>query len=310
MFPVLLSFGPIVLSTAGFFIALGFLSAVFIAWRLAKVYDIKEEKIFDLSIAVFAGGLVVSRLVAVVLNLEAYQSLEKILYFHKYPGLSFWGAFAGGTLALWLFSRIFKLPLWQVADFAAVGALLALALGNLGCFLGGCGYGVVSDLPIALPVVGVIGKRLPISLIEGLILLFIFFRLYKQVIKFHFAGKILAKFLIILGLVKFLTEFYRGDGAFIFPNLWITYGHILSLAVFGAGLVAFYAKSKRSIFKDAEGLLDIFSSAKKREVLLSSVKKSWYNHRTAWKIAFNKSFRIFRKVRRKLNVRPTPTDIR
>ena len=314
MFPILFTIGPFVISTVGVFIALGFLSAVFVSWRLAKVYDIKEEKILDMALSTFGGGLVVARMVAVALNFNSYASLEKIIYLHKYPGLSFWGGFFGAALSLWLFSKFAKLPLWQVADFAAVGVLTGLVIGNFGCFFGGCGFGAVSDLPIALPVVGLIGKRLPISLIEGIILLFVTLRLYKQVIKFHFAGKIVAKFLIILGILKFISEFYRGNTSLIFPNAWVSFGHVTALITFGLGVAVFYSRSKRNIFTDAENLLDLFSEAKKRQLVLSSWKKSWYNHKTAWRLNFNKSLlsikSLPKRLRRKLNVKPTPTDIR
>lgn len=314
MYPVLLTIGPVVLSSLGLFLSLAFLSAVFIVWRLAKVYDIQEEKMLDVAIITFAGGFIAARLYAVALNLEAFGSLDKILLVQRYPGLSFWGGLIGGAVTFWLFSRAAKLQFWQVADFAAVGVLLGLVFGSVGCFLGGCGYGVVSDLPIAAPVVGLIGKRLPVSLIEAMAFLWLFFSLFKHVTKFHFAGKILAVFLIWLGIVKFIAEFYRGDSRQVIPSLWISYGHILAILVLASGIVIFYARSKRDIVSDLLGLAKLFSSSRKREALLSSWKKSWYNHKTAWKIGFGKMSQALKslpkKFRRKLNVKPTPTNIR
>lgn len=314
MYPVLLTIGPLVISALGFFLSAAFLAAVFIVWRLAKVYDVKEDKILDVAMVTFGGGFIGARLYAVIFNWEVFGSLEKIVLVQRYPGLSFWGGLIGGTLAFWLFTRAVKLQFWQIADFAAVGVLLGLVFGNIGCFLGGCGYGVVSDLPIALPVVGLIGKRLPISLIESAVFLWLFSNLFKQVIKFHFAGKITAVFLIWLGVVKFVTEFYRGDSRQIISPFWISHGHVLSILTLVAGVVVFYTRSKRNVLEDLGGLAKLLSSSKRRELLLSSWKKSWYNHKTAWKMGFGKIsmalLSLPRKLKRRLNVKSTPTNIR
>src|SRR3989344_506994 len=314
MYPVLLTIGPLVISSLGLFLSLAFLSAVFIAWRLAKLYDVKEEKILDVAMVTFGGGFLGARLYAVIFNWEAFGSFEKILFVQRYPGLSFWGGLIGGALAFWLFTRALKLQFWQVADFAVVGVLLGLVFGNIGCFLGGCGYGVVSGPPVALPVVGLIGKRLPVSLIESLVFLWLFFSLFKQVVKFHFAGKITAVFLIWLGIVKFMTEFYRGDSRQVISPFWVSYGHTFAILALSAGGGMFFIRSKRKVFDDLHNFIKTFFSSQKREVLLSSWKKSWYNHKTAWKVGFGKMSLAIKslpkKFRRKLNVKPTPTNIR
>lgn len=314
MYPVIVSIGPLVISALGFFLSLAFLSAVFIVWRLAKVYDVEEEKILDVAMVTFLGGFIAARIYAVAYNWEAFGSFEKILFVHRYPGLSFWGGLIGGALTFWLFTRVVKLQFWQVADFAAVGVLLGLVLGGIGCFLGGCAYGAVSDLPVALPVVGLIGKRLPVSLVESAVFLWLFSSLFKQVVKFHFAGKITAVFLVWLGIVKFITEFYRGDSRQIIPPFWASYGHIFATLAFMVGVVVFYTRSKRNVWEDLHDLARLFSSSKRREILLSSWEKSWYNHKTAWKVGFGKISLALkslpRKLKRRLNVRSTPTDIK
>src|SRR3989338_8407629 len=243
MYPVLLTIGPLVISSLGLFLSLAFLSAVFIAWRLAKLYDVKEEKILDVAMVTFGGGFLGARLYAVIFNWEAFGSFEKILFVQRYPGLSFWG--------------------------------------------------------------GLIGKRLPVSLIESLVFLWLFFSLFKQVVKFHFAGKITAVFLIWLGIVKFMTEFYRGDSRQVISPFWVSYGHTFAILALSAGVVIFYIRSKRNVLDDLHNLIKLFSSSKRREVLLSSWKKSWYNHKTAWKVGFGKMSLAIKslpkKFTRKLN---------
>ena len=304
MYPVLLSMGPLHLTSFGLFLAMGAFLAVFIGWRLAKTYDIEEAKIFDTALVNFLGGVIAARLYTVLLNREVYDSLEKVIMINRYSGLSFWGGLLGGTLALWLFTRRAKLNFWQIADFTAVGVIMGISLGDFGCFFGGCAYGAVSNLPIAIPVVGLVGKRLPVSLIEGLVFLPAFYYLSKEVVKFHFSGKILAVFLIVLGTVKFFTEFFRGDSRVLFNLSGISLGHLFSIMIFVCGVVVFYTKSKRVILTDLQRFMKVFTQPKRLGKTLSSWKKSCYNHKTASKLRS-----LPKKITRRLNVKPTPRDI-
>jgi len=165
MLPVLFSIGPITVSSFGFFLSLAFLFATFLLWRLAHGWDLNEEKILDLIILSFFGGLIGARIFFIMLNFNLFSfDLGKMLLVTKYPGLNFWGGFLGGWLTLNFFTRRFKMDFWQVADLAAIGLLGGLILGDLGCFLGGCSFGVPSNSFFAVPMVGVIGKRFPVQL--------------------------------------------------------------------------------------------------------------------------------------------------
>lgn len=297
MHPNLFVFGPIVISSFGFFLAAAFLLATFISWRLAKTYDLNEEKILDIAILTFFAGLIGARLYFILSHWQIFRSWEKIFLINLYPGLSLWGGFLGGALALWYFSKRAKLQFWQVADFAAVSIALGLSLANIGCFLGGCNFGVVSSSPLAVSVVGLAGKRFPLPLFEGLLTLMLFFYLFKQVVRFHFAGKILAVFLIILGWVKFLESFFQEYTKY--ENLW-------SLLLIFLGFWVFYKQSKRSIILDLRFIGQLFVSAKKRQLLLYQLKKSWYNYQVSWKISLAKLPKI---LKRRLNVKSTPKNI-
>lgn len=313
MLPVLFSLGPLSISSFGFFLSLSFISAAFVCWRLAKVYDVNEEKIIDLVILTFFGGLIGARIQYVLLNLSSFSEFEKIFLVNRFPGLSFWGGLIGGALALIFFARRLKLNFWQIADFAGVAIILALAFGDLGCFFGGCSYGVVSNSPIAVKVVGLVGKRFPVSLIESLILFLAFSYLLKQATKFHFNGKIIALSLLVLGVVKFSLEYFRGDAQVFrfFPVL--LQSQIGGLALIICGLVIFYRRSKRHLKADFASIISIITNNKRRELALVRLQKSCYNHTTNLKIRLGKSSAGLKSLpkflRRKLNVKPTPTKL-
>ena len=304
MHPVLLSIGSLSISSFGFFLTLGFLLAAFVVWRLAKTYDLHEEKVLDLAILSFFGGILGGRIYFVVFNWPIFGSLEKALLLNRYPGLAFWGAVLGGALALWFFAKRLKLPFWQIGDFAAVGFLIGVSLGNIGCFLGGCNFGYSSNLPFAVSQVGVVGKRLPLSLMEAVIFALAAYRLFQGAVRFHFGGKILSSALILLGIVKFITQFWRDENA---PQ---SFGLAGTLVI--SGIAVYYIRSKRSFLQDLKMAGGIITSGKRRQITLATARKSWYNFMIGWKVRLSKLYKFLSKaprLLRKLNVKPTPRDI-
>ncbi|MDO8638312.1 MAG: prolipoprotein diacylglyceryl transferase [Candidatus Daviesbacteria bacterium] len=303
MYPVLFHFGPFTISSFGFFLSLAVLAGVFTSWRLAKAYDLNEEKIIDLAIFTFLGGIIFARIFFIIFNWSYFglDNLSKIFLINLYPGFSFWGGLLGGVVALWFFSKRFKISFWQIADFASVSFFLGLAVSDIGCFLGGCYIGAPSNSFLALPIVGMIGKRLPISLFESLFLFLIFFHLFKQVIKFHFAGKILALSLIYLGLIRFVLQFFRASQGR--ENL-ISY--LLSIGLVLLGIIIFYLRSKRNFIEDLKDLAQTPFSLKRRQMVVSYLKKTWYNNQVDWKVRLA---RLPKVLKRRLNVKSTPKDI-
>lgn len=301
MHPILFNLGSLSITSFGFFLALAFLSAVFILWRLAKVYDLKEEKILDLAILTFIGGIIGARVYFVATNWEIFQSLSRAVLINKYPGLSLWGGFIGGSLIFWAALRKTRLSFWQIADFAATGSILGLFWGDLGCLLGGCGFGGVSNLPLSVSVVGLVGKRFPLPAVEAIVFLLIFSYLWSQVIRFHFAGKIVALSLIFFGLVKVVMEFFQ---------VGLNLSELAPLVIFVLGVMVFYQRSKRNLLADVRAFLGLFSSGKQRKLVLSNVKKNWYNYLITWRVRLGKTKTLLPRIlKRRLNVRPTPKNI-
>ncbi|MBI2334611.1 prolipoprotein diacylglyceryl transferase [Candidatus Daviesbacteria bacterium] len=290
MLPVLFSIGNTGVSSFGVFLALAFLFGVFLIWRLSRAWDLPEERILDLVLLSFVGGLLGARIFFVAEHFQAFLSLEKILLINKYPGLSFWGGFLGSWLTLYFFSRKFKMDFALVADIAVVGFLGGLILGSVGCFLGSCGVGIPSSLFLAVPMVGVIGKRFPVQALEALILTLVLIRIWARATHFHPKGQIVGLALIYIGAVKLLLEPLKDNQEWIF-----------SLTLLALGIHIFYKvqAGKRTPVSDMKTLLKFLMN---RKLLMETLKKNWYNQ----KIAFSWKVRGLGKILRRMRVKTNP----
>lgn len=294
MWPVLFSLGPIPISSFGFFLSLGFLVATFLTWRLSRAWDLSEEKILDLVLLTFFGVLLGSRVFFILQNFDSFGfGIDKWILITKYPGLNFWGAFLGGWLTLFIFSRKLKEDFWQMADLASPGLVAALMMGNLGCLLGGCHSGFLYKGFLSVNLVGVVGQRFPVQAVAALLFFFLLLKIWPIAKKFHFRGQVISLTLIFVGLVKFLTSFLAEDQLTDVS---------LSVALFLLGMLIFYQAGKRS-FKDDVRMLTEKNS---QRVILEKVRKSWYNEKIVWSLRWKN---LLKFLKRRLNVKFAPKDI-
>lgn len=298
MFPVI-SLGPFSISSYGIFLSTGFLFGVFLVWRLARAWDLNEEKILDLTILTFLGGLIGARVYFILDNFPLFGTeLSKWILFHKYQGFSFWGALLGGFIALKYFAKKFKLNFWQALDFASVGLLGGLIFYTLGCFFGGCNIGGVSKLFFAVPMVGALGKRIPVQVLESVLILFILARIWKVATHFHIQGIIAAISLICIGTLKLVLSPLKENHSDV----------LLDIILIILGTTLFYKVTKRSLRADIKTfgifLKNLIIDSNVRSKFILRFKKNWYNYMIGirWKI------RSFSKILRRLNVRFSHKD--
>ena len=298
MLPVLFSIGNVAVSSFGVFLSLAFLFGVFLIWRLSRAWDLPEEKILDLTLLSFIGGLLGARIFFVAEHLQVFMSLEKMLFINKYPGLSFWGGLLGGWLALYFFSKKFKMDFAAVADIGMGGVLGGFLLGKFGWFLWGCGVGISNNLFFAIPMVGVIGKRFPVQALEAIALSLVLVRIWSKATHFHPRGLIVSQCLIYIGAVKLLLEPLKEDsGGFLFP---------LTLIILGIHIFYRIYSGKRTLLADIKSflkfVLSLFNDTKARNLAVQQIKKSWYNQ----KISIAWQMRNFGKFLRRKHVKIAP----
>lgn len=293
MFPVLLSVGPITITAFGFFTVIAFLVALYVIWRLAIVYDFDKESIIDLFLLTSVVALVGSRLTFVLLNLSYFTSLSSVFSIFTTPGFYLWGGFLFGGIFMIVYLRRRKVSFWQVADIASVGLFAALAVGSIGCLMAGCQYGYNSDLFFAVPQAGVVGKRFPIQVIEGLLFLIIAIKLYRDSLTFHLTGTIAAKALIFLTSVKFITDFFRAD---VTRNLLIfSLSQLISLILFIVACVIYFVITKTTPLTLVKGWFGMIQNPKERQQKYRQISGNLTNSITDIKKGITHPSKVFRR---------------
>ena len=230
---------------------LGVAVAAFVACRLAKNrkgidgFDVILSAIYTMIGAMLGAKLLYIAIswddIARVIDTMQYGVTESLFYVLN-NGFVFYGGFIGGFLGLLLYIKQFKRKTLDYFTIYATVLPLGHALGRIGCFLGGCCYGMKYDgiFAVDFPVYPSLEEsptisRLPIQLFEaaGLLLLFLLLVfLYYRVPKKPTLP--LWTYLAVYPVLRFVLEFFRGDevrGGFLFlsTSQWISLG-ILTVA--------------------------------------------------------------------------------
>jgi phosphatidylglycerol---prolipoprotein diacylglyceryl transferase len=117
-------------------------------WRGRKL-GLDPDMIIMLCFWMILPGIIGARIFFIVQYREDFDTIASLLNFTK-GGLVVYGSVIGGTAGLLVFVVRQKLPLLATCDLMAPSFMLGLALGRLGCFLNGCCFGGVCDLPWAV----------------------------------------------------------------------------------------------------------------------------------------------------------------
>jgi phosphatidylglycerol:prolipoprotein diacylglycerol transferase len=130
-------------------------SAVGLSARRARQVGQDPEMIFSLGTWLFVGGIFGARMFYVIEYWSRFQkptlgeTIKSMLNIAQ-GGLVVYGSLLAGGLALFIFCRKYRLPALALADVIVPGLVLGMSLGRIGCFMNGCCYGGLSDLPWAV----------------------------------------------------------------------------------------------------------------------------------------------------------------
>ncbi|MFQ5463326.1 MAG: prolipoprotein diacylglyceryl transferase [Phycisphaerae bacterium] len=154
MHPKLLTLpGGLTVTTYGFFLMIGFLSAVWFAMRRARRVKVDPDRVLDLSFFALIFGVGGARLMYVIhywRSSFADQPNQLLAIVDiRNGGLEFLGGLLGASAAILTYLLITRQSIRLYLDILAPGAMWGLAFGRLGCFFNGCCFGGLCSMAAA-----------------------------------------------------------------------------------------------------------------------------------------------------------------
>jgi phosphatidylglycerol:prolipoprotein diacylglycerol transferase len=215
MYPILYKIGPINIYAYGFFLAVGFMTAILVAAQEARRLGLPVGRFYDLCFFIIVFALIGSRILYVIVEPGKFiQNPLKVFALWE-GGLVFHGGLIAAVVVAFLLMRRYGMPWRTTFDALAVGMPLGQAFGRVGCFMAGCCFGSLSDLPWAVrfthpDTLCPIREPLhPAQLYEALLAFGVFGVLFWLRKRKRFEGQLILTYFFLAGLVRFFVEFFR-----------------------------------------------------------------------------------------------------
>jgi phosphatidylglycerol:prolipoprotein diacylglycerol transferase len=135
----------------GLFTALGVVVGVLMAAFLARRAGLDEDTIYNMALFLVIGGIIGARALYVLEHLGDFNDDPAEVFAIQTGGISIYGALIGGSLGAAAYAAWRRLPRWgMMADVAAIGAILGMAVGRIGCLINGDIFGRSTDWAIGV----------------------------------------------------------------------------------------------------------------------------------------------------------------
>ncbi len=241
----------------GIILMAGALAAAVLAERQARKAGLDPERVWDCLIWVLLAGIVGARIWHILTPPQSMVDAGiTTSYYLTHPidmltvwrgGLGIPGAIVGGVLALFLYTRKYKLSFGAWVDVAAPAVALGQAIGRWGNFVNQELYGMPSNLPWAitirpenrLPGFESVARYHPLFLYESLwnflnlgILLFLSAKYRERLLN----GDLFFIYVIFYSVGRFLLEFLRLDTSPV-AGIDINQAAMALVAVISAGVL-------------------------------------------------------------------------
>lgn len=208
-----------IINTYGLCIAIGVLLCLFIFDKFSK-YKNLDKKFIDfvefLAIFAISFGILFASLFQ-----GFYNWIDKGVF--DLSGMTFIGGLIGGVvsfLAVYFWKgRKYESSIMDMMNIVPCCITIAHGFGRIGCFFGGCCYGIETDGPFGVVFPGKVSAVYPTQLFEAIFLLLLCAVLCFLFLKFNYKHT-MEIYLITYGIWRFFIEYLRGDdrGSFI-PGL-------------------------------------------------------------------------------------------
>jgi phosphatidylglycerol---prolipoprotein diacylglyceryl transferase len=215
--PVLVTIGGLKIHWYGIMIAIGLYVAIQVALREATRRGMSRDQLMNVALLAAVLGIVGGRLYYVVQNNPSFyvhHPAEIIAVWQG--GMAFFGAMAGGALAVAISSWRWHIPFWNLLDVGAIGMTIGQAIGRIGNIINGDivgyktnGWGFEYTNPNTFGPLNVPVQ--PASLYELLISLALFVLLWNLRTRVHPAGMLAMIYIVLYSVSQFFIFFLRDN---------------------------------------------------------------------------------------------------
>jgi phosphatidylglycerol---prolipoprotein diacylglyceryl transferase len=271
MRPILFHLFGLPIHAYGLMLTLSVIVGRLIAMRLAERVGIPRKFADHCATWTLVGAIVGCRLLYVATNLDQFSNPLEVFAVWK-GGVVAYGGFIGGLAAAILYCRSHRISLLAWADCVAPSLCIGLGLTRIGCFLGGCDFGRVSDAPWAMrfPVgspaflehrqLGLLPAGAPASLpvhptqlyesLAGIALLFVVWAVHRRQ---RVPGYALAAFAVGYGVLRYFIEIVRADPRRGAIGPWSTSQFIAILTIVAAAALLYGLRRKDADLSNSMG---------------------------------------------------------
>jgi len=261
MYPELFKIGPFTVYSYGLMLGISFIVASYILTKEYERRKLSPNLATEITLIAIIFGIAGSKIFSLLENWDEFLSNPIGMAFSP-GGLTFYGGLILATIAIIIWVKRKKISFLFVADATSPSLAIAYGIGRIGCHLAGDGdYGFPTNLPWGTnyqngtvpPSVMFRGSEIaknypngivpdntplhPAPIYEFLIMLVVFWILWKFRKKDWADGRLFMLYLILAGLERFFIEFIRLNPRLMFG---LSEAQLISLIMIVIGSAGFY----------------------------------------------------------------------
>jgi phosphatidylglycerol:prolipoprotein diacylglycerol transferase len=185
--------------------------------KLGREQGLSRDAVMNLGIYCALAGIIGAKLFMIVMDPFYRKDPAQIFTLSTLQAAGIWyGGFIAALVFAFFYMRAEGLPFLKTSDIFAPGLAIGHAIGRLGCFAAGCCYGKPTNLPWAVTFTSPDANGAPLGvplhptqIYEALLETLICIVLYQLARRKHKDGAIIALYLILSSIARFLVEFVR-----------------------------------------------------------------------------------------------------
>lgn len=251
---VFIEIGPLTIYWYGVIIATGAAIGLWLAMKEAERLGWNKDLLIDFLIYAVPIAIIFARIYYVTFEWERYSDgpLWKVIAIWE-GGIAIHGAVIGGVVTAIVFSRVRKIPFWQLADIVAPSLILGQAIGRWGNFMnqeahggpipeGSVLYDILPDFILQQMTIDGVTYQ-PTFLYESLWNILIFVLLIYMRRQWNpIRGEIFLTYAIMYSIGRFFIEGMRTDSLYVVGDLRTA--QLVSILTIIIGLILIFYRRK------------------------------------------------------------------